>query len=189
MSAFTSVSSPCAPLSEISWVIDWLQTLDATDENLERFEAFYEFLQNWNVSEAYVDTRQHVRVPGRPAFLTIDFELDQVCDLIYEYLRSIRASVATPDLREADYFRKLNGIILDPVGGPFVVRAALLTGYWLRTYTGRIQDLPQVMAELNCIQDDFRFLMGNPTAGAIQERIARYRNWDLFLGMPAFLDP
>ncbi len=180
----------CERLAEISWVLDWLQTMDGNPDNMGRLRIFIQFLQDWSASRSYADTRQQLPVPGNLPFTPMDLELDQTIDVISHFLTGIDHANAVRD-PSLSYQQKLDQLYSDELDdegtGPSLVASGMLSGYWLRTFSCPMEQVPQVQAELQNIRDDLAFLQGDPTADAIQARIDRYRDWNLFVGHPVHL--
>lgn len=184
----------CAPLADIHWILDWLQTLDGDSDLMGRLAAYSKFLEEWVVSRFYADSRQQLAVPGNAPFTPMDLELDETVDVLQRFFTSISHSSVIRD-PALTYQQKIQRIYesemgeseMDIVAGPALVCSGMLTGYWLRTFSCPLERVPQVQTELNNIKDDLAFLQGNPTADDIQARIDRYRDWNLFVGHPVNL--
>lgn len=173
--------SGCEPLADTGAVIDALFAhfySGASDEAWGRVEAYNDFLFQWADSPAYFDPRQEIPVSGGAPFQLLDLngeivptELNLYMDILVNGRLSARQMEGTAPQAVLD---SLN--VNDYSG---MARCALLSGYYLRTCGGKLDDMPQVQAEIARIWDDLEFVRTEPDREAVERRAAEYRKLTL----------
>lgn len=129
---------------------------DETQNISDWLVRFYDFSD----SKAAADARNQIPVSGRSPF--------QACDL-------------SGDLLLCDMFGTLDGLLKraetdKPDGFDMaIVTAGLLTGYYVRTSTGNVQDIPEVKAEQARIESDYEFVCMNPSREQFMARMAEHK--------------
>ncbi len=161
----------CEVLGQLDWAVDLMlhsfQTLpsqEAYQHLMDMCNALYEL----NGKPVYYSGE--IEVPGRVPFQLFDLngpfgveqELNGYTD---NHLRLLAAlSQGAEEL---------------PTAESSIVGCALLPDYYVRTGAERLEEVPQVRAELERIWSDYEFVCSGPSWEAVAERTARYKELDV----------
>lgn len=116
-------------------------------------------------ADCFCDPSQQAEVPGRPAMQVFDLNGLLVLTELNLYLDSHLTMLA----EGAGSSGPETGLI--PCG--------LLPDYYLRTGAGRLEEVPQVRAEIERLWDDYEFIRSGVTWKEVSDRLARYQELDL----------
>ena len=161
----------CEVLGQLDWAVDLmahsLQTLPS-QESYQRLMDMCNALYELNGKPVYYSGE--IEIPGRPPFQLFDLnglfgveqELNSYTD---SHLRLLAAlSQGAEELPQAK-----SGI----------VACALLPDYYVRSGAARLEDVPQIKAELQRIWSDYDFVCSGLTWEEIEKRIADYKQLDI----------
>ncbi len=162
----------CEVLGELDWAVDMmfrsLQTLPPPEE-YQRLMDLCNALYELNGKPAYYTGE--IEVPGGAPFQMFDWngmfgveqELNGYTD---SHLRLLSA---------------LSQEVVDPTAAPEtdVVACALLPDYYVRTGADRLEEVPQIKAELARIWSDYEFVRDRFSWEEATEKIAAYKQLDI----------
>ena len=161
----------CQVLGQLDWAVELmvhsLQTLPS-QEDYQRLMDMCDALYELNSKPVYYSGE--IEIPGRPPFQLFDLnglfgveqELNGYTD---SHLRLLAAlSQGAEELPRAE-----SGI----------VACALLPDYYVRTGAGRLEDVPQIKAELQRVWSDYKFVRSGLTWEEVEKRITEYKQLDI----------
>ncbi len=171
----------CEPLRDTGAVIDALFARfysGSSEEGWDRVEAYNDFLFQWADSPAYFDPRQELPVSGGAPLQLLDLNGEMVPTELNLYMDIIVSGKLSERQMEGKAPQEvLDSLNVNDYSG--MVRCALLSGYYLRTRGGRLDDMPQVRSEVARIWDDLEFVRAEPDREAVERRAAEYRKLTL----------
>ena len=161
----------CEMLGQLDWAVDLmfhsLQTLPS-QEAYQRLMDMCNALYELNGKPVYYSGE--IEVPGRPPFQLFDLnglfgveqELNGYTD---SHLRLLAAlSQGMEELPEAE---------------SSIVGCALLPDYYVRSGADRLEDVPQIKAELQRIWSDYDFVRSGLTWKEVGKKLADYKQLDI----------
>lgn len=162
----------CEVLNELDWAVDMMfQSLQnpPAQEDFQRLMDVCNALYELGDSEAFYGSGE-IEVSGGVPFQVFDLngmmgvhlELNSCID---NHLRLIAAlSQGAEELPAAEHG---------------VIGCTLLPDYYVRTGAGRLEEVPQIKAELERIEDDYMFVRSGLTWEQAAKRIAVYKELDI----------
>lgn len=162
----------CEVLNELDWAVDMMfQSLQKppAQEDYQRLMDVCNALYELGDSEAFYGSGE-IEVSGGAPFQVFDLngmmgvhlELNSCID---NHLRLIAAlSQGAEEL---------------PAAECGVIGCTLLPDYYVRTGAGKLEEVPQIKAELGRIEDDYMFVRSGLTWEQAAERIAAYKELDI----------
>ena len=161
----------CQVLGQLDWAVELmvhsLQTLPS-QEDYQRLMDMCDALYELNSKPVYYSGE--IEIPGKAPFQLFDLnglfgveqELNGYTD---SHLRLLAAlSQGAEELPRAE-----SGI----------VACALLPDYYVRTGAGRLEDVPQIKAELQRVWSDYKFVRSGLTWEEVEKRITEYKQLDI----------
>ncbi|MCI8809257.1 MAG: hypothetical protein HFF84_03865 [Oscillibacter sp.] len=161
----------CEVLGQLEWAVDLMfhsfQTLPS-QEACQRLLDMCSMLYMLNGKPVYYSGE--IEVPGRPPFQLFDlnglFGVEQELN-----------GYANSHLRLLDALSQ--GMEELPQVESSIVGCALLPDYYVRSGVDRLEDVPQIKAELQRIWSDYDFVRGRFTWEETRKRIADYKRLDI----------
>ena len=161
----------CEVLGQLDWAVDLmlrsLQTMPS-QEAYQRLMDMCDALYELNGKKIYYTGE--IEVPGKAPFQLFDLnglfgveqELNGYTD---NHLRLLAAlSQGMEELPQAE---------------SSIVACALLPDYYVRSGADRLEDVPQIKAELQRIWSDYEFVRSGVTWEGVEKRIADYKQLDI----------
>jgi len=161
----------CEVLGQLDWAVDMMLHSFQTPPSQEAYQRLMDMcnaLYELNGKPVYYSGE--IEIPGRPPFQLFDLnglfgveqELNGYTD---SHLRLLAAlSQGAEELPRAE-----SGI----------VACALLPDYYVRTGAGRLEDVPQIKAELQRVWSDYEFVRSGLTWEEVEKRITEYKQLDI----------
>lgn len=129
---------------------------DETQNISDWLVRFYDFSD----SKEAADARNQIPVSGRSPFQACDLSGDLLLVDMFGTLDDLLKRAETNKSEDFDMA---------------IVTAGLLTGYYVRTSTGNMQDIPEVKAEQARIESDYEFVCMNPSREQFMERMSEHK--------------
>lgn len=160
----------CEILGELGWAVDtMLKSFQAaiTQEEYNQLMEICNALYDLGDSEAfYADNK--IDVPGGAPFQVFDLNgmllLLELNGFLDGHLRLLGA---------------LSQGMEPPAAESSIVSCALLPDYYVRTGAGKLEDVPQIKAELERIADDYEFVRSGITWDQVAQRMDEYKALDI----------
>lgn len=117
---------------------------------------FYDFTD----SKVVYNANNQISIAGKEPFQACDFSGDLLLTNMYEALDELlqRAEIDDPDDFNMD-----------------MVTSGLLTGYYVRTSTENIRNIPAIKSEQSRIESDYEFICTLPSRDEFMKRILEYK--------------
>ncbi len=110
-----------------------------------------------------------IEVPNGPAFQVFDLNgMTGVHLMLESFLDGFLRDLASHSQGEEGYVRG------EPIAG-----CGLLPDYYVRTGAGKLEDVPQIQAELERVRDDFAFVSGALSWEELAARVEQYQALDI----------
>lgn len=162
----------CEVLSRLGWAVDTVlksfQELPTEDE-FNGLKDMCDALYELGDSPDFWGMGSGIDVPGGAPFQI--FDLNGMMGIHLEidaYLNSHLELICALSQEEEPPF---------PQTG--IIHGALLPDYYVRTGADKLEEVPQIKAELGRISGDYDFLCSEPSWDLIRERIEMYKNLDI----------
>lgn len=160
----------CGVLGEVGWAVETvLRALGSpiSQEEYQRIQDICSRLYELGDSPAFYGGGE-IAVPDGPAFQVFDLNGMTGVHLMLEgFLDSFLRDLASHSQGEG-YVRG------EPIAG-----CGLLPDYYVRTGAGKLEDVPQIQAELERIRDDLAFVSGELSWEDLAARVERYQALDI----------
>lgn len=163
----------CGVLGELEWAVD---TMVRTFQQLPTQEEYQRLLnmctELYQLNGKPVYYRGQIQVPGMAPFQLFDlngmFGVEQeINGCINDHLSMVDSLSRGMGPGESD------SDLVEMVG------CTLLPDYYVRTGAGKLEEVPQIKAELSRIWSDYEFIQSDPTWNQLAERIAGYKELDI----------
>lgn len=161
----------CEVLGELGWAVETvLRALRSpvSQEEYQRLRDLCGALYELGDSPAFYGGGE-IEVPNGPAFQVFDLNgMTGVHLMLESFLDGV--------LRNLDSLSQGQGFSEpgEPIAG-----CALVPDYYVRTGAGKLEDVPQIQAELERIRDDWAFVSGGPSWEELAARTERYQTLDI----------
>ena len=161
----------CEILGQLGWAVDMmllsLQKPPA-QEDFKRLMDVCNGLYELNGKKGYYTGE--IEVPGGKPFQVFDLNGMMGIDLeLNEYIDSHLRLIAALSQGEEEL----------PAGAVGIIGCVLLPDYYVRTGAGKLEEVPQIRAELAHIASDYEFVTTDLTWEKAARRIEEYKNLDI----------
>lgn len=162
----------CEALGRLGWAVDTvLKTFQAppAEEDLNGLKELSGALYELGDSPAFWGMGSEIAVPGGAPFQLFDLngmmgvhlEIDAYLSGHLDMIRAISQGGEPPE----------------PETG--IIGCTFLPDYYVRTGAGRLEEVPQIKAELERVWSDYDFICSGSSWEAVAERIAQYKQLDV----------
>ncbi len=162
----------CEALGKLGWAVDVvLKTFQEppTEEEFNGLRALGSELYQLGDAPTFCNGENAIEVPGRAPFQVFDLnglmgahlEIDAYLDAHLQMLCALSRGEEPPA----------------PETG--VIAQALLPDYYVRTGAGKLEEVPQIKAELERIWSDYRFLGTDITWELVAQKVKEYKKLDI----------
>lgn len=162
----------CEALGKLGWVVDTALAAFQAPPSKEAFDGLQSLcgaLYEMGDDLAFWGAGNEVDVPGGAPFQV--FDLNGLMGVHLEIDAFLSGLV--------DMILALSQGEEPPAAGAGMITGALLPDYYVRTGAGRLEEVPQIKAEIGRIWDDYEFVCSGPSWEAVAERAARYMELDV----------
>lgn len=161
----------CEVLGQLDWAVDMmlhsLQT-PPSQEAYQRLMDMCDALYELNGKKIYYTGE--IEVPGKAPFQLFDlnglFGVEQELNGYTDNHLRLLAALS-------------QGMEEQPQAESSIVACALLPDYYVRSGADRLEDVPQIKAELQRIWSDYEFVRSGVTWEGVEKRIADYKQLDI----------
>ena len=161
----------CEVLGQLDWAVDLmlrsLQTMPS-QEAYQRLMDMCDALYELNGKKIYYTGE--IEVPGKAPFQLFDlnglFGVEQELNGYTDNHLRLLAALS-------------QGMEEQPQAESSIVACALLPDYYVRSGADRLEDVPQIKAELQRIWSDYEFVRSGVTWEGVEKRIADYKQLDI----------
>lgn len=162
----------CEALGKLGWAVDVvLKTFQEppTEEEFNGLRALGGELYQLGDAPTFCNGENEIEVPGRAPFQVFDLnglmgahlEIDAYLDAHLQMVCALSRGEEPPA----------------PETG--VIAQALLPDYYVRTGAGKLEEVPQIKAELERIWSDYRFLGSDITWELVAQKVQEYKKLDI----------
>lgn len=161
----------CQVLGNVGWAVETvLRALKSpiSQEEYQRIQDLCSGLYELGDSPAFYGGGE-IEVPNGPAFQVFDLNgMTGVHLMLESFLDGFLRDLASHSQGEEGYVRG------EPIAG-----CGLLPDYYVRTGAGKLEDVPQIQAELERVRDDFAFVSGALSWEELAARVEQYQALDI----------
>ena len=161
----------CGALGSLGWAVDTaLASFQAPppEEAYSRLKALAGALYELGDDPAFWGAGSAADVPGGAPFQVFDLNglmgLLEMEAYLSSHLDMISALIQGQE---------------PPAPEAGIITGALLPDYYVRTGSERLEEVPQIQAELERIWNDYGFVCSGPSWEAVAERVTRYKELDI----------
>jgi len=162
----------CEVLGKLGWAVDTVLKSFQEPPTEEEFNGLRDMcgaLYELGDASAFYDAGNEIEVPGGAPFQVFDLNGMMGAHLeINAYLDAHLQMVCALSREEEP-----------PAPETGVIAEALLPDYYVRTGAGKLEEVPQIKAELERIWSDYRFLETDITWESVAQRVKAYKELDI----------